>query len=210
MTPSKTAALCFAVREETYRSSLTTEGFREEDIWNFDQLGWKNTTTWLREAKDYDTRINGSYRKIVMENNYLDICAQNVPPHNDNVSDYETNLWRTPSSPTIQSIQANNNVKIRISNSKEVKNTITITLLTEVQLLSEEYGDSGAAGRPAAYFVFVVIIMAEFFLEELEYFTVAFLGSVNFFFFCMQFRIARTQYRQFDGECRQNTHPQSA
>ena len=44
-----------------------------------------------------------------------------------NVSDYETNLWRTPSSPTNQSIQANNNKKIRISNSKEVKNTITHT-----------------------------------------------------------------------------------
>ena len=31
-----------------------------------------------------------------------------------------------------------------------------------------------AAGRPAAYFVFVVLIMAEFLLEKLEFFMVAF------------------------------------
>ena len=62
-----------------------------------------------------------------MENNYFDICAQNVPQHNENVGGYETNLWRTPSCPASQSIQANNNVKIRISNSKEVKNTITLS-----------------------------------------------------------------------------------
>ena len=29
--------------EDNYRSSLTTERFREEDIWNFDQLALKKT-----------------------------------------------------------------------------------------------------------------------------------------------------------------------
>ena len=86
----------------------------------------------------------------MMENNYLDICAQNVPQKNENVSDHETNLW--------QSIQANNNVNINIRNSKEMKNTITPS--TE-----ELYTEKGTAGRPAAYFAFVVLIMAEFFLE---------------------------------------------
>ena len=52
-----------------------------------------------------------------MENNYLDISAQNVPQHNETVSDYDTN-W---------CFQANNNVKIGISNSNEVKNTITLS-----------------------------------------------------------------------------------
>ena len=32
--------------------------------------------------------------------------------------------------------------------------------------------EKGAAGRPAAYFVFVVFIMAEFLLEKLEFFIV--------------------------------------
>ena len=98
----------------------------------------------------------------------------------ENVSDYKTSIWQKQSSSTDQFIRANKCVKILISNSKEVRIMITLR----------------AAGKPAAYFVFVVLIMTEFLMAKLEFMVVAFskawrraVGG-SFFFFSMQFRIA--------------------
>ena len=136
-------------------------------------------------------------RHIVMENKYLDICAQNVPQHNENVGNHETNIWRTPSSPTRQSIQGNNNVKIRISSSKEVKNTITLSTEEQdgngirsswetsriLRLRRPHHGrlPLGKIGVPHGG-------IAQSLMKG---------GERNFF--GMKFRIAGTQYRQFDG-----------
>ena len=76
----------------------------------------------------------------------------------ENVSDYKTSIWQKQSSSTDQLIRANKCVKILISNSKEVRITITLR----------------AAGKPAAHFVFVVLIMEEFLMAKLEFMVVAF------------------------------------
>ena len=76
----------------------------------------------------------------------------------ENVSDYKTSIWQKQSSSTDQFIRANKSVKILISNSKEVRIMISLR----------------AAGKPAAYFVFVVLIMAEFLMSKLEFMVVAF------------------------------------
>ena len=59
--------------------------------------------------------------------NYLDNNAQVVPQHKENVSDNKTSLYRKQSSSANQFIRANKCVKIRISNSMEIK--IMIMLL---------------------------------------------------------------------------------
>ena len=55
-----------------------------------------------------------------------------------------------------------------------------------------------AAGKPAAYFVFVVLIMARFLMAKLEFMVVAFFNAcrraVSDIFLSMQFRNSRTWY----------------
>ena len=66
-----------------------------------------------------------------MDLNNLDNNAQIMPQQNENVSGYNTSIWRKQSSSTNQFIRAHKCVKIQISNSKEVK--IMTTLLTGKQ-----------------------------------------------------------------------------
>ena len=71
---------------------------------------------------------------------------------------------------------------------------------------------SRAAGRPAAYFVFVVFIVAKFRMAKLEFFAGGILQNLTMNSECracriVGFRIAGTRYRQFDGNVhRIHTH----
>ena len=92
--------------------------------------------------------------------NYLDNNAQIMLQQKENVSDYKTSIWRKQSSSTNQFVRANRCVKIRISNSKEVKIMITL-------LIGKQDGNGFKS-------VFVVFIMAEFLVANLEFMVVAF------------------------------------
>ena len=123
--------------------------------------------------------------------NYLDNNAQIMKQQNENVSDYKTSLWRKQSSSTNQFIRANKCVKIRISNSKEVKITITLLIGKMMEMVQRE------AGEPAAYFVFVVCIMTEIPYGKIGIYGGDILhsltkGSEWHIFLSMQFRIAGT------------------
>ena len=60
--------------------------------------------------------------------NYFDNNAQTMPQRKENVSGYQTRIWRKQSSSTNQIIRANKCVKILTSNSKEVKVMISLLI----------------------------------------------------------------------------------
>ena len=93
--------------------------------------------------------------------NYLDNNAKIMQQQEENVSDYKTSKKRKQSSstkPIHPSKQMRQNPKIMI----------TLLIGNRMEMVQR------AAGKPAAYFLFVVLIMAEFLMAKLEYMVVAF------------------------------------
>ena len=138
------------------------------------KLLWRITTTHLRKLNEYKIQSIGFSRSLLKGLNCLDNIAQIMPQQKENVSHYKISTWRKQISSTNQFIRANKCVKIRISNSKEVK------IMTTLLIGKQDGNDTKrAAGRPAAYFVFVVLIMAGFLKAILEFTVVAFFKSLT-------------------------------
>ena len=130
---------------------------------------------------------------------YLDSNAQIMKQQNKNVSDFKTSISQKQSSSTHQFIRGNKGVKIRITNSKDVK-IMTTWLIGNT------------------YFVFVVLIMAEFLMAKLEFMVVALFEmsrkAVRDFFFSKKkndgacgFGLSERSTDKFDGECAQKYTP---
>ena len=137
--------------------------------------------------------------------NYLDNNAQIMPRQKENVSDYKTSIWRKQSSSTDQFIRANKCVKIRISNSKEVKIMTTL-------LIGKQGGNCTKSSRETCRILHLRrphhgrIPHGKIGIHRGGIHQSLTKGSEWHFFSSMQFRIAGTQHRQFNGRCTQGVY----